>query len=1023
MKKWITVDGNTAVSNIAYLLSEQAIIYPITPSSPMAENIDEWQSKGKKNIFGMETSVTEMQSEAGVSGALHGALTTGSLATTFTSSQGLLLMLPNMYKIAGENLPCVIHVSARTVATHALSIFGDHSDVMSALPTGFCFLASASVQEAQDMAVIAHIASLKTSLPFVHFFDGFRTSHEINKIEEISEETLKELYDYSAMNKFKSSALSSLSPVCRGTSQNQDTYFQCREACQPLYSNAFKIIDNTFKDFYKKTGRKYSSFEYIGSPTAENIIVCMGSSTETTEETINYLNAHGFSYGLIKVRLLRPFSAVNFAKVIPTSAKTLIVLDRTKEAGAVGEPLYREISTAVVEEHLHLSLLSGRYGLASKEFTPSMVLAIFKNAEKASPKNHFTVGIDDDVSSSSLSVTKHICTLPESTRECKFFGLGNDGTISATKSTIKIIGEETDLFVQGYFVYDSKKSGNITISHMRASKDKIQSAYLTENLDFIACHNSSYLTKFDVLKHINKNAIFLLNAPWSARELERELPPEVKQTLANNNITFALIDAGKLAHEVGLGNKINLIMQTAFFALSGIIEKNEAILKIKEFAKTAYSKKGAEVLLKNNIAIDKTLSALQIISIPEKWKTETSGAKMKSTSSNDIVTENILKVLALEGDNLKVSAFSSNGEVRTGTTALEKRDISTILPCWNSSACIQCNQCSLVCPHACLRPTLTEHGSELSTMLGSVKALGIAKKDYALVLSPKDCTGCGLCAGVCPARNKAIIMTDKEKIEKDAEKKWRAIQHHENPIISSNKFTVKNSQFEKPLFEFSGACAGCGETPYIKLLTQLFGEKLVIANATGCSSIYGGSSPTCPYTKKLNGRGTAWSNSLFEDNAEFSLGMLLGIEKNEQKLTGLMQEVAKMNDNLSALAKVWLDKNNRTNELASKIISIIKNSSNELYQDILALAPSLTSQIVFAVGGDGWAYDIGYGGIDHVLSSDKNVNILVLDTEMYSNTGGQISKSSPMGTCSKFAVNGKTTHKKNMGEICMLYPN
>lgn len=1028
MKKYITTDGNTAAASMAYMMSEMALIYPITPSSPMAENVDAW-SKSKKNIFDRKVTLIEMQSEAGAAGALHGALSGGTLATTFTSSQGLLLMIPNMYKIAGELLPCTMHVAARTVATHALSIFGDHSDVMSARSTGFCFIASSSVQEAQDMALISHIASLKTSLPFLHFFDGFRTSHEINTIEAIDDETVKALAPFDSIAYFKSRALTPSNPTQRGTAQNEDVFFQAREASNKYYNAVYPLVEETFKQFYKLTGRKYSTFEYYGAKDAKYIVVAMGSGADTVIKLTEALASRGESVGAIKVRLYRPFNSEAFISKLPKTVKSITVLDRTKESGATFEPLALDVISALNEHGINIGVLGGRYGLSSKEFTLSHAYAVFENMLKKHPKNHFTVGIDDDVTFTSLAVNKTINLEDNDEINCKFFGLGSDGTVSANKNTVKIIGEEAGLFGQAYFVYDSKKSGSVTTSHVRLSKKKITAPYLISSCDFIACHNKTFLHKFNVLEGIKQNGTFLLNAPWSDEELEKELPDTVKKEIAEKNLQFYIIDAESLATKVGLNRRINLIMQTAFFALSGILKIDKAIALIKNAAQKTYASKGEQVLKMNMLAIDNALSQLRKVVYPKSWlNLEVKPAK--SAFGDPYYNNYINPILTLKGNSLKVSMFSPDGGVRTGTSAFEKRNIATFLPCWDSSKCIQCNQCSLVCPHACIRPYLVKSGSKESKLGGGIPALGVPGHDFVVALSPMDCTGCGNCANICPSKEKALNMVKAEEIIDKELKRYNSVKDIENIPTIFKKETIKGSQFEKPLFEFSGACAGCGETPYIKLLTQLYGKNLIIANATGCSSIYGGSSPTCPYAKTKEGYGPAWANSLFEDNAEFGLGLKASANKNREALTNEVEKALQEKSLPSPLLKLlkdWLNEDKKDQALAEKIrgmlFKLIKENKTPTLVNLYSLSSSLFDSTVWIVGGDGWAYDIGFGGLDHVLHSNEKVRVLVLDTEVYSNTGGQASKATPMGSTAKFAISGKNTNKKDLGAIIMNYPN
>lgn len=1036
MKRKITVDGNTAAANVAYKINDMAIIYPITPSSPMAETIDSLGAQGTKNIFGGITTVTEMQSEAGAAGALHGALSAGSLATTFTSSQGLLLMIPNMYKIAGELLPCTIHVAARTVATHALSIFGDHSDVMSVRQTGFGMLASASVEEAQDMAMLSYMISLKTQIPFVHFFDGFRTSHEINTIDELTDEEIAKLIDMDAVRQFKLRALTPAAPTQRGTAQSGDIFFQAREASSPYYKNASKVFDNACRDFKQVTGRAYSAFEYTGDPNAEVVAVCMGSGTQALESATNHLNQQGGKFGTIKVRLYRPFFTDKFLKSLPKTCKTLVVLDRTKESGSIYEPLAADICSSLAEAGLNsIKVVAGRYGLSSKEFNVNHAIATLMNGYNAlmgKPyKNHFTVGIDDDVLKSSLTVKDYNHHLAN-TYEYKFYGLGSDGTVSANKNSIKIIGDATGAYGQAYFVYDSKKSGSITTSHLRLSNQKIKAPYLITHPNFVAVHNKTFVTKFDFLKGISKGGTLLLNAPWSDEELEKELPAAVKNTIAQKNIKFYIIDAEHIASEVGLNRRINLIMQTAFFALSNILPAQKAIPLIKAYAEKTYAPKGEKVIAMNMQAIDMSLSYLRQVKVPDTWKTTTAGKSTKHESNGVLYYDDYIEpILKLEGDDLKVSQMNPTGEVPTGTSALEKRGIANALPCWVKENCIQCNMCSLVCPHACIRPVVVPNDSKESRALDTIPALGIPDSGFRIQLSPMDCTGCGNCAHVCPAKNKALKMVEPEEIIDKERLNYNLTKKLKKPITPFDKFTIKGSQFETPLFEFSGACAGCGETPYIKLLTQLFGNELLIANATGCSSIYAGSAPTCPYTKTPNGTGPAWSNSLFEDNAEFGLGMKKAAKANRLKLETLIKVAIKqklVNGKLLTLFKSWLEMDKKTEEIAIAIRAMLsdlvsKGEQNPVIKDIYSLQAALFETSVWIIGGDGWAYDIGYGGLDHVVASGEDVNILVLDTEVYSNTGGQASKSTPMGAVAKFASAGKETHKKDLGAMLRCYPN
>lgn len=960
------MDGNAAASYVSYAFSEIAVIYPITPSSPMAELADEWQAQNKPNLFGQVPKVVQMQSESGVAGALHGALTCGSLATTYTCSQGLLLMLPNMYKIAGELLPTVFHVSARALATHALSIFGDHQDVMATRQTGFAILAASSVQEVMDMAIIAHLATLKTSIPFLHFFDGFRTSHELCKIDVVEYDELQQLLDRADVERFRARALDTEKPVCRGTTQNPDIYFQNREAANRYYITTPKIVQEVMDKVAKITKRRYHVFDYFGILNAEYVAVIMGSGASTMEETVEKMNLDGEKVGLIKVRLYRPFDAESFCAAIPKSCKKLVVLDRTKEAGALGEPLYLDVCAALKEHRLaHIDVIGGRYGLGSKEFTPSMCYAVFKNLQSESPKNHFTVGIYDDLTHTSLDFSTDDIAVSKDLVSCKFYGLGSDGTVGANKNSIKIIGNHTELYVQGYFVYDSRKSGGVTISHLRFGRSPIRSAYLVQHANFVACHNPSYLTRYDMLSDIKKGGTLLLNCPWSGlKELNAYLPATFKQEIVKKQLHFYCIDATKIAHEVGLSGRTSTIMQAAFFLLNpSIMPYERAVSLLKEELKDKFSRKGERVVKMNFEAIDKAKDALQKIDYPKSWQTAIEGAPLLATPQNEYFQNFMHPILSLNGDMLPTSAFQADGTVPTDTARLEKHGTPFLLPKWIKENCIQCNQCAFVCPHACIRPFLLEDFAEKPKTFETKPAAGIKNMQFCIQVAPHDCMGCGVCANVCPTKEKALVMVPSTELMPQQGENWEFAQNL--PPVDTSAFkrnTVKGSQFYPPLFEFSYACSGCGETPYIKVLTQLFGERMLIANATGCSSIYGGSAPTCPYTINERGHGPAWANSLFEDNAEFGFGMRLAQEARE-----------------NADKSVWI------------------------------------------IGGDGWAYDIGFGGLDHVLASRKNVNVLVLDSEVYSNTGGQNSKATPMGAVARFAVKGKRLKKKNLGLMAMSY--
>ena len=1031
-----TIDGNTAAAHIAYALSDVAAIYPITPSSTMAEVCDEWAAYGRKNIFGQTMRIAEMQSEGGAAGAVHGSLAAGAFTTTFTASQGLLLMIPNMYKIAGELTPAVFHVSARALAAHALSIFGDHSDVMATRQTGFAMLASASVQEVMDLALVAHLSTIKAKVPFVHFFDGFRTSHEIQKIEMIDYEDIKKLVDVEAVKNFRSRALNPEHPHQRGTAQNPDIYFQGREASNPYYLAVPGIVASAMEQVAEITGRSYKPFDYVGAQDAERVIICMGSGCDTIEETVNYLNRNGEKVGLIKVRLYRPFSAEHFLSVMPANCKKITVLDRTKEPGSLGEPLYQDVCTVFSERGETPLIIGGRYGLGSKEFSPSMVKAVFDNLSSENPKNHFTIGINDDVTHTSLAVSETIDVASEGVFRCKFYGLGSDGTVGANKNSIKIIGNNTELYAQGYFVYDSKKSGGITISHLRFGKNTIQSPYLIDQAEMIACHNPSYVTRYDVLEGIKTGGAFLLNSSWTAEELEDRLPAVMKQIIARKRLKFYNIDAVKIASEVGLGGRINMVMQAAFFKIANVIPVEDAFKYIKEAIKKTYGKKGEKIVAMNVAAVDRAAEALEEVRYPESWADSTTGAALKAMEVPDYVRGLVNPVLSLKGDELPVSAFSPDGTVPTGTTQYEKRGIAIKIPKWEAANCIQCNQCSFVCPHAAIRPYLAKEEALVNApeTFETKAAIGkeLAGYNFRIQVSPMDCTGCGNCVDICPSKNKPMSMVPLEEIISIEEVNYNFAKSLIQPKVELSPATVKGSQFLQPLFEFSGACAGCGETPYIKLVTQLFGDRMVVANATGCSSIYGGSAPTCPYTTNAEGHGPAWANSLFEDNAEFGFGMKLAYAQRRAKLTELVQQAITLElpVDLKSALEGWLEgkddvEKSRLFATAIKehlLSALSQNGANQdVLQEIMNASDLLVKKSVWIFGGDGWAYDIGFGGLDHVLASGEDVNVLVLDTEVYSNTGGQSSKATPIGATAKFATSGKKTGKKNLGMIAMSY--
>jgi len=1039
MAKKQTIDGNTAAAHVAYAFSDVGAIYPITPSSPMAETCDEWGAHGRTNIFGQKMRVAEMQSEAGAAGAVHGSLAAGAFTSTFTASQGLLLMIPNMYKISGELLPCVFHVSARSLAAHALSIFGDHSDVMATRQTGFAMLAAGSVQEVMDMAAVAHLSTLKAKVPFVHFFDGFRTSHEVQKIELIDYEVLDKLADKKAIADFRARSMNPEHPHLQGTAQNPDIYFQNREAANKYYMDTPDIVEKVMDELSKEIGRQYKLFDYVGAPDAENIIIMMGSGAEATEEAINYLNARGEKLGMIKVRLYRPFSAKHFLAALPKTAKKICVLDRTKEPGAAGEPLYQDVITVLAEAgRADIKVIGGRYGLSSKEYTPSMAKAVFANLA-GEMKNHFTVGINDDVTHLSLDYSDKIDAAPEGTYRCKFYGLGSDGTVGANKNSIKIIGDHTDMYAQGYFSYDSKKSGGLTVSHLRFGKKPIQSTYLIDVAELIACHNPSYVTRYDMLSDLKEGGIFLLNSPWtSLEELEKQLPACVKNMIAKKKLKFYNVDAIDLAEKSGMGGRINTIMQAAFFKVAGIIPEAEAIDYMKQAVKKTYGKKGDKIVQMNYDAIDKGVQGIMEVNYPESWATTTEGAPYAKAPSEagEFFVKTLYPIIEQKGDELPVSAFDPRGFFPTGTTQYEKRGIAVNVPHWIPENCIMCNQCSYVCPHAVIRPFLAKEedlkGAPATYITKDARGKEVTGYKFRMQISPLDCTGCGNCADICPAKEKALVMTPLAE-EVDAQSaNWQFAEKLPRPAVAINKTNVIGSQFAQPLFEFSGACAGCGETPYIKLVTQLFGDRMIIANATGCSSIYGGNTPTCPYTKNEAGHGPAWANSLFEDNAEFGFGMNLGVVQRRAHLKDTVKEALEVvSGELKDKLADWLEnanKGDKSKECTAALMAVLPGAAakatgkeKELLDAILANEDLLIKKSIWIIGGDGWAYDIGYGGLDHVIAMGEDVNILVLDTEVYSNTGGQASKSTPTGSVAKFAAAGKRTKKKDLGAIAMTY--
>jgi pyruvate-ferredoxin/flavodoxin oxidoreductase len=1024
-----TMDGNMAASHVAYAFTEVAGIYPITPSSNMAENVDEWAAYGRKNIFGETVRVIEMQSEAGAAGTVHGSLQSGALTATFTASQGLLLMIPNMYKIAGELLPGVFHVSARTVASHALSIFGDHSDVYATRQTGFAMLATGSVQEVMDIGGVAHLAALKSRVPFLHFFDGFRTSHEVQKIEAIDYEDFKKLVDQKALQEFRNRALNPEHPVTRGTAQNPDIFFQAREACNRYYDAVPDIVEAYMQEIKKITGREYHPFTYYGDPNAENVVIAMGSITDTLKDTIDYLRAKGEKIGLVTVHLYRPFSEKYFLNVFPKSVKRVCVLDRTKEPGAMGEPLYLDVKNLFFGRANAPIIVGGRYGLSSKDTTPAMMISVFENLKANEPKNQFTVGIVDDVTFTSLPMKDEVSVLPSGTVECKFYGLGSDGTVGANKNSIKIIGDHTDMFAQGYFAYDSKKSGGVTVSHLRFGKSHIRAPYLVNQPDFVQCSVPSYLDKYDMLKGIKKGGIFLLNSIWDVEETKKRLPDSMKKRLADNDVKFYILNATSAAEEIGLPGRTNTIMQSAFFKLANVIPYDEAVKYMKEAIQNSYGKKGADVVNKNNAAVDKGSGALVKVEIPSDWKNLKPEKKALAGDYPDFVKNIEIPVNSLDGDSLPVSVFAdmADGTFPAGSTAYEKRGIAVNVPEWVSANCIQCNQCAYVCPHAVIRPFLMSGDEQKKAPAGvaTIKAVGKGMEDYGfrLQISPLDCTGCGNCADVCPAKTKALVLKPLDTQVKEHDN-WDWVTKnvtYKDTLMTKN--TVKGSQFSQPLFEFHGACAGCGETPYIKLITQLYGDRMMIANATGCSSIYGGSAPATPYCKNAKGEGPAWANSLFEDNAEYGLGMHFGVTQMRDRIERMMKESNATGAIKTAFDEWIVAKNDgeKTKEVSAKVVEAIAKESAPWAKEIMALKQYLVKKSVWIFGGDGWAYDIGYGGLDHVLASGEDVNMLVLDTEVYSNTGGQSSKATPMAAIAKFAAQGKRIRKKDLGLMATTY--
>ena len=1033
-----TMDGNEAAAYASYAFTEVAGIFPITPSSPMAEKTDDWSANGKKNIFGQTVKVIEMQSEAGAAGTVHGSLASGALTTTYTASQGLLLMIPNMYKIAGELLPCVFHVSARALASHALSIFGDQSDVMACRQTGFALLASNSVQEVMDLAAVAHLSAIKGRVPFLHFFDGFRTSHEIQKIECLDYDELAKLVDMDAVNAFKRNALNPEHPVLRGTAQNPDIFFQARESSNRYYNNIVGVCEDYMKEISRLTGRDYKLFNYYGAPDADRVIVAMGSVCEAAEETIDYLAAKGEKVGLVKVHLYRPFSAKHLIEAIPATCKKIAVLDRTKEPGALGEPLYQDVCTAMFEAKEMPMIVGGRYGLGSKDVTPAQLIAVYENLNAEKPMNHFTIGIKDDVTNLSLKVGKEVnVTAGDGTISCKFWGLGSDGTVGANKNSIKIIGDHTDMYAQAYFAYDSKKSGGVTQSNLRFGKKPIRSTYQVKTADFVACHKQEYVNLYDMHSELNPGGTFLLNTEWTPEELNEKLPAAMKKYFAENDIKLYIINGTQIAKEIGLGNRVNSVLQAAFFKLSNIIPIDEAVEYMKAAIKKSYGKKGDAILNMNYAAVEQGVEKVVKVEVPAEWANATEEAKQDKAGTPEFVKKIVEPMNAQKGDSLPVSAFVGieDGTFPQGTAAYEKRGVAVDLPQWDVSKCIQCNQCAYVCPHAAIRPfLLTEEevkNAPESFVTKQAIGKGLENYKYRMQVSALDCLGCGSCAVVCPAKEKAIVMQPAHTQENEAAN-WdyaMTLSPKENVMP---KESVKGSQFVQPLLEFSGACAGCGETPYAKVITQLFGDRMYIANATGCSSIWGGSAPSTPYTTNHKGHGPAWANSLFEDNAEFGFGMAMGVKKMREDLKAKLEDLKAVQD-CSVMAETvdaWINTMNdgEANQAATaKLIEVLENynSDNAEAKEIIAYVLENKDQLAkksqWIFGGDGWAYDIGYGGLDHVLASGEDVNVFVFDTEVYSNTGGQASKATPAGAVAQFAASGKRIKKKDLGMMAMSY--
>ena len=1032
-------DGNEAAAYVAYAFSEVAAIYPITPSSPMAEHADEWSAKGKKNIFGQTVRLVEMQSEAGACGACHGALEAGALATSFTASQGLMLMIPTMHRISGERLPGVLHVASRTVGTHAFSIFGDHSDVMNCRQTGFALLSSGSVQQAADLAAVAHLSAIKARIPFLHFFDGFRTSHEIQKIDVLDYDEYAKLVDYEALAKFRANALNPEDPRMRSLVDNPDIYFQLRESNNTDYANLPDVVEDYMAQISKLTGREYHLFNYYGAPDAERVIVAMGSVSGCAQEVVNYLNAKGEKVGFLQVHLFRPFSRKHLMAAMPKTVKKIAVLDRVKEIGSIGEPLYEDICAAYINESDRPAIYAGRYGLSSKDTTPAQIKAVFDNLLLGEPKNRFTIGIVDDVTHLSLPVGAPLLTEPEGTISCKFWGLGSDGTVGANKNSIKIIGETTDMYCQAYFEYDTKKSFGITKSHLRFGKHPISSTYYVSSADFIACHNQTYLTKYDIIHELKPHGSFLLNCEWTENELEQHVPGEILKYIADNDIKFYIIDANKESQALGLGNRSNMVLQAAFFKLANVIPVEDAVAHMKDAVKKTYGLKGEKVVNMNIAAVDAGINALVEVKVKPEWTNLTGKALKPADESLPYVIKNILvPINAQKGDDLPVSAFKGmeDGTMPLGTSKYEKRGIATHLPVWDAAECLQCNMCSFVCPHAVIRPFLLDEGevkaAPVDMTLVDAKGPGLAGLKYTMGVSTLDCTSCGSCVASCPKSGKALKMVPTHEVSLD-QTDWNFLTTVKEKTSRVDKFTLKGSQFKQPLVEFNGACAGCGETPYIKLLTQMFGDKMYLANATGCTQAWGAAMPCVPYCKNAEGKGVAWSNSLFENNAEFSYGMCLAVKQLRDCVTGYVKELDALTKDeavKAAIAKYMetYDDLDASTPATAELVALLekgKFSADEqkLVDEILKRKKDLSKKTMWMYGGDGWAYDIGYGGLDHVFAMGEDVNVLLVDTEVYSNTGGQSSKATPVGAVAQFQASGKKTKKKDLGMLMMTYDN